>query len=263
MPAPSPTSPPLARSPDGPAPTAAPPVLPKDPTPNEIFSFYGPIKSGSERAGPPSNLIGGGYFDWYEPEKAVASPVRRDETPPVPLSQLPYPTFPAEYASCRKCEKRYPQISSCAQASSAFQNGTTIVSDPTKYYSIIKCACTDTFQSAYPQCLDCFQHTNQCWYLGTDPEGTQAPAILGNIRSLCALGSALLGGVASTNQHGRNGTYTPYDPGYYTDVGMTLGPGGYDESTGPLFSGAGGQVKMSMRAVWAAGLVALVAASLA
>lgn len=91
MPAPSPTSPPLARSPDGPAPTAAPPVLPKDPTPNDIFSFYGPIKSGSERAGPPSNLIGGGYFDWYEPEKPAASPIRRDETPPVPLSQLPYP----------------------------------------------------------------------------------------------------------------------------------------------------------------------------
>ncbi|CAO1620753.1 unnamed protein product [Parajaminaea phylloscopi] len=208
----------------GPQPTEAPLMLPRDPTPDDLYHFYGPL----DQAIP------------ARPVRPPTSVLQRDEQPPVPTSQLPYPTFPAQYASCPKCQADYWKISSCAQASSAFQNDTTIFSDPTKYYSIIKCACTDTFQAVYPQCLDCFQHTDQCWYLGTDPKGTGAPAIVSNMRSICALGSALLGKVASTNQGGWNYTYTPSDPGYYTDV-TTMGPGYVDQSTGPIF-GSGASV---------------------
>lgn len=255
-PMPQPSAPLIAlkRGPAGPVPTKAPFVLPKNPTPNDLFRFYGPIPDTEARVGPEPYKVQGAVFDWLEgPKQQSAAPnlgksspsasqdatpiVERDDNPPVPTSQLPYPTFPAQYASCPKCEANYSKISSCAQASSAFQNGTTVFSDPTKYYSIIKCACTDTFQAVYPQCLDCFQHTNQCWYLGTDPQGSGAPAIISNMRSICALGSALLGGVASTNQGGWNYTYTPSDPGYYTDV-SSLGPGYIDQSTGPIFRSA-------------------------
>lgn len=144
-----------------PLPTSAPVILSPNATPNEIYDFYGPVPDTDEQLGPKPYKVQGAFFDWYQPEevKAPTTPtlVARQDNPPVPTSQLPYPTFPSQYTSCQKCEPEYPKISSCAMASSAFQNGTTIFSDPTKYYSIIKCACADTFQAAYPQCLDCFQ----------------------------------------------------------------------------------------------------------
>jgi len=34
-----------------------------------------------------------------------------------------------------------------------------------KFIDVIQCACTDTFQSAYPQCVDCFTQTNQTAFL--------------------------------------------------------------------------------------------------
>ncbi|CAO1626401.1 unnamed protein product [Sympodiomycopsis kandeliae] len=221
------------------APTKAPIPLAIDATPNEIYNYYGPVPDTNERVGPEPYKVQNVFFDWYQPEKISASkPSKivqaRDDIPPVPTAQLGYPTFPANIASCQKCEPNYPKISSCALASSAFQNGTTIFSDPTKYYSIIKCACVDTFQNSYPQCLDCFQHTDQCYYLGTDPKGTQAPAIITNMRQICALGSSLLGGVASTNQHGYNYSYTPSSPGTYTDVN-SYAPGYIDQGAGPIF----------------------------
>lgn len=40
--------------------------------------------------------------------------------------------------------------------------------NPLEFLSVINCACADTFQSAYPQCVDCFEHTNQTVFL--EPE---------------------------------------------------------------------------------------------
>ncbi|KAK0529597.1 hypothetical protein OC834_003620 [Tilletia horrida] len=184
-----------------------------------------------------------GILRWYRARgQERPTPVKRDEQPPVPLSQLGPPSFPAQYPSCEKCEEKYSSLSSCMEASAVFQNATNIFNNPLSYFAVIKCACTDTFQAVYPQCLDCFQHTNQCWYLGTDPQGTGAPAIISNIRNICGFGSALLGGVATAN--GMNGTGTttvkPSSIGTYTDVNPTdYRPGYNDQSTGPIFGGAG------------------------
>ncbi|CAD6926322.1 unnamed protein product [Tilletia controversa] len=181
---------------------------------------------------------------WYQsrPKAKLEKPTRveRDETPNVPLSQLGPPSFPAEFPSCGKCEEKYSSLSSCMEASSVFQNATNIFNSPLSYFAVIKCACTDTFQAVYPQCLDCFQHTNQCWYLGTDPQGTGAPAIISNIRNICGFGSALLGGVATAN--GQNGSGpAPSSVGTYTDVNPTdYRPGYNDQSAGPIFGGAVG-----------------------
>ncbi|KAE8224348.1 hypothetical protein CF319_g2733 [Tilletia indica] len=217
-----------------------------------------------------------GYFErnadvdavlrWYKEEKDHRpTPVKRDETPNVPLSQLGPPSFPAQYPSCGKCEEKYSSLSSCMEASAVFQNATNIFNNPLSYVAVIKCACTDTFQAVYPQCLDCFQHTNQCWYLGTDPQGTGAPAVISNIRNICGFGSALLGGVASAN--GLNGTGTtnvvPSSIGTYTDVASTDYRAGYnDQSDGPIFGGAqvgvrvaGGMMMMLFAMGWGTFLV--------
>ncbi|PWN48000.1 hypothetical protein IE53DRAFT_320199 [Violaceomyces palustris] len=204
-------------------PTPAPRYIHPDASPNAIYEFY---RQDTQRhlllakADSPSAVIakeGGGNVDGG----VELSPTRtkRSDVPTVPLSELGPPTFPAQYASCVKCEEKYYTISSCMEASSVFANSTSIFNNPIAYFNVIKCACTDTFQAVYPQCVDCFQHTNQCWYLGTDPEGTGAWDIVTNIRQICAFGSALLGGVAGSN--GNNSTYTPSNPGTYTDVTTT------------------------------------------
>lgn len=123
-------------------------------------------------------------------------------------------------------------------AAAVFANATDIFSNAVGYLNVIKCACTDTFQAVYPQCLDCFQHTDQCYYLGTDPKGTGAGSIVTNIRNICGLGSALLGGVASANNN--VGTVVPSQPGTYTDV-STTGAGYKDASTGAIFQSKAGQ----------------------
>ncbi|EST07892.2 hypothetical protein PSEUBRA_003017 [Kalmanozyma brasiliensis GHG001] len=168
----------------------------------------------------------------------MPTPIRRQDQPSVPLSSLGPPRFPSDIPSCPKCEAQYSSLSSCMGASSVFANATSIFNDPIAYINVIRCACTDTFQSVYPQCLDCFQRTDQCYYLGTDPQGTGADKVVSNLRSICGLGSALLGGVASVN--GDVGTVVPSQPGSYTDV-STTGAGYKDASTGAIFQSSGGR----------------------
>lgn len=157
---------------------------------------------------------------------------KRQESLSVQVSALPPPKFPAEVPSCPKCEAQYPSLSSCMSAASVFANSTSIFNNPIAYVDVIRCACTDTFQAVFPQCVDCFQATNQCVYLGTDPEGTGAGDLVSNVRNICGLGSALLGGVATANTH--VGSSVPTNPGTYTDVTST-GVGYLNEATGAIF----------------------------
>lgn len=201
------------------APTPMPWVLTLNPrsTPDEVYAFYSPRDVNTFEHG---------------------TPVKRQDQPSVPLSSLGPPSFPSSIPSCPKCESQYSSLSSCMGASSAFANATSIFNNPIAYINAIKCACTDTFQSVYPQCLDCFQRTDQCYYLGTDSQGTGAGNVISNMRSICGLGSALLGGVASAN--GDLGTDVPSNPGTYTDVSTTAA--GYkDASTGAIFQSSGGR----------------------
>lgn len=216
----------VKRSPQ-PTPTPAPRVLSLNPrwTPDEIYEFYSPRHL----------------------ERDNATQVKRQDQPPVPLSSLGPPSFPPSIPSCPICQSHYSSLSSCMGAAAVFANATDIFNNALGYLNVIKCACTDTFQSVYPQCVDCFQNTDQCYYLGTDAKGTGAPSIVTNIRNICGLGSALLGGVASAN--GNVGTVVPSQPGSYTDV-STTGPGYKDASTGAIFqsnaNGRGG-VEEAMR----------------
>ncbi|GAA5985612.1 hypothetical protein JCM11641_004991 [Rhodosporidiobolus odoratus] len=129
------------------------------------------------------------------------------------------PYFRSDIPSCVACEPEWSSISSCADAAPAFQvrpvpdelgisrSGHSSVSrqagleehNPLSFVSVIKCACTDTFISAYPQCVNCFAQTNQCeQFLGV-PSEQNASSILDGIRNVCGFGGALLGGVAASH----------------------------------------------------------------
>jgi len=116
------------------------------------------------------------------------------------------PTWPASPPSCYICEASYPEINSCAQAAVIFANVSLILYNPASFITTIECACTDTFQSAYPQCVDCFEQTNQTDFLNANMD--QIPSIVQGIRQICALGSTLFGGVVATNGEQVGGTPT-------------------------------------------------------
>jgi len=105
--------------------------------------------------------------------------------------------FPDSPPSCQLCEQHYADIDSCANASVPLANFSQIIYNPLSFLEIIACACTDTFQSTYPQCVDCFTQTNQTGFLAP-PDGNLSSIIVG-MRQICALGSAIFGGVASAN----------------------------------------------------------------
>jgi len=106
--------------------------------------------------------------------------------------------FPDYPPSCQICKQNYDNIDSCANASVVFANISEILYSPLSFFEVIQCACADTFQSAYPQCVDCFEQTNQTAFLEPS-NGANLSTIVTNIRSICALGSAVFGGVASAN----------------------------------------------------------------
>jgi len=105
--------------------------------------------------------------------------------------------FPDYPPSCKLCEKDYPNIQSCANASVVLSQPSAIIAQPLLFVDVINCACTDTFKSAYPQCVDCFTQTNQTAFLG--PQDGNLSSVVTGMRTICALLSTLLGGVASKN----------------------------------------------------------------
>ncbi|KIP03022.1 hypothetical protein PHLGIDRAFT_111344 [Phlebiopsis gigantea 11061_1 CR5-6] len=109
--------------------------------------------------------------------------------------QAGQPTFPDQPASCPICAQNYAGIDSCAQAAPMLANVSMVIFNPGAFVDVIKCACADTFQSAYPQCVDCFEKTNQTSFLNT----TDTNSVLSGINSICALASTLIGGAPSAD----------------------------------------------------------------
>ncbi|KAH9894033.1 WD40 repeat-like protein [Cubamyces lactineus] len=126
-------------------------------------------------------------------KKVAASPVT-----PVDLARRQddsQPTFPDQPPSCPICAQNFGSIDSCAQAAPVLANFSMIIFNPGAFIDVIKCACADTFQSAYPQCVDCFTQTNQTQFLNSD----DLPGVLQGIHNICGIESSLLGGVATAD----------------------------------------------------------------
>ncbi|KAG7443239.1 uncharacterized protein BT62DRAFT_935193 [Guyanagaster necrorhizus] len=105
------------------------------------------------------------------------------------------PYFPDSPASCPICEQNYSSIENCAEAAPVLANFSMIIFNPGAFINVIECACTETFQSVFPQCVDCFQATNQTDVL----EGNDLPSIVSGMRKICALESTLLGNVSESD----------------------------------------------------------------
>jgi hypothetical protein len=119
-------------------------------------------------------------------------PFRRES---VDLSRRTDPVFPSSPPSCPICEQNYSSISSCAQAAPVLANFSMIIFNPGAFIDVLKCACADTFQQVYPQCVDCFIKTNQQDVLNTP----NLPTIVQDIRNVCGVESAILGNVSATD----------------------------------------------------------------
>ncbi|GAA6006085.1 uncharacterized protein JCM10292_006543 [Rhodotorula paludigena] len=109
------------------------------------------------------------------------------------------PLFPPEVPSCAVCQPAWSGVSSCAEAAPVFSDWMNILWNPLSFIDAIKCSCTDTFSSAFPQCVDCFIRTDQCEaYLGVPSVEANTSPILDSMRNVCGFASVLLGGVASS-----------------------------------------------------------------
>lgn len=127
-----------------------------------------------------------------------------DGSPTLQHRTTPY--FPADPPSCPICEADYWNINSCAQACPVLANLTMVIFNPGAFIDVLRCACTDTFRSAFPQCVDCFGRTNQTWVLNEDGS---LPSVVNNLRDACAFASTILGQVASANSELPSSTSTP------------------------------------------------------
>ncbi|EKM78428.1 hypothetical protein AGABI1DRAFT_114712 [Agaricus bisporus var. burnettii JB137-S8] len=112
------------------------------------------------------------------------------------------PSFPDQPPSCPICAKDYPSISGCAEAAPVLQNFTNVIFNPGAFIDVIRCACVDTFQAVFPQCVDCFIKTGQEDILNTP----DLPGVVEGMRNVCAVASSLLRNVSATN-----GESTPSD----------------------------------------------------
>ncbi|KAF8735381.1 hypothetical protein AX14_002191 [Amanita brunnescens Koide BX004] len=84
--------------------------------------------------------------------------------------------------------QNYGSINSCVQAAPVLANISMVLFNPGAFIDVIKCACTDTFQAAFPQCVDCFIQTNQTDVLNTP----NLPSLVDNIRTVCSFTSTVL-----------------------------------------------------------------------
>jgi len=122
------------------------------------------------------------------------------------LQRRDTPYFPPDPPSCPICEINYWNINSCAQACPVLANLSMVIFNPGAFIDVLKCACTDTFQSTFPQCVDCFGQTNQTWVYGEDDS---LPAVVNNLRDACAFASTMFGHVASADSELPSSTSTP------------------------------------------------------
>jgi hypothetical protein len=136
------------------------------------------------------------------------------------------PYFPDDPPSCPKCEEHYSELDSCAQAAPVLANVSMILFNPGAFIDVIQCACTVTFEAVFPQCVDCFQRTDQNDVI----DCPDLNAVVKGMRDVCAVAGTLLGGVASANgelpSSGAQGSPTQNapDPGSSDGAALSLTP---------------------------------------
>ncbi|KAF7369805.1 hypothetical protein MVEN_00313100 [Mycena venus] len=89
------------------------------------------------------------------------------------------PQFPSSPPSCGN----YDNIKLCITVIPVVANFTTVIANPGSFVDVLTCGCSDTFNATFPQCVDCFEDTNQQAVLNiSDPD-----AVLTGLTKVCAL----------------------------------------------------------------------------
>ncbi|KAF8192801.1 hypothetical protein K438DRAFT_1829691 [Mycena galopus ATCC 62051] len=83
-------------------------------------------------------------------------------------SNVSDPDFPSSPASCGQCAQNYSSIELCMTVVSSVVNFSTIIDNPGSFTDILTCGCSPTFNVTFPECLDCFESTNQTALFGID-----------------------------------------------------------------------------------------------
>ncbi|KAJ6463545.1 hypothetical protein C8R45DRAFT_1026124 [Mycena sanguinolenta] len=97
------------------------------------------------------------------------------------------PDFPSSPASCGLCAQNYSSISLCISAIPVVANFTTVIENPGSFVDVITCGCSPTFNVTFPECVDCFENTNQQSALNiSDPD-----AVFTGLAKVCALEHSL------------------------------------------------------------------------
>ncbi|KAJ6492919.1 hypothetical protein C8R47DRAFT_1120432 [Mycena vitilis] len=97
------------------------------------------------------------------------------------------PQFPASPPSCGLCAQNYNDIQLCMTLVPVVANFSEVISNPGSFVDVLTCACSSTFNATFPQCVDCFQNTNQQSFLNeSDPD-----AVLAGLTKVCAFERAV------------------------------------------------------------------------
>ncbi|KAJ6554476.1 hypothetical protein B0H19DRAFT_1153692 [Mycena capillaripes] len=92
------------------------------------------------------------------------------------------PDFPASPPSCGVCAQNYDSIKLCISVVPVVANFTTVIENPGSFVNVLTCGCSSTFNTTFPECVDCFQNTNQDSALNmSDPD-----AVLTGLEKVCA-----------------------------------------------------------------------------
>ncbi|KAJ7452041.1 hypothetical protein B0H11DRAFT_2068374 [Mycena galericulata] len=103
------------------------------------------------------------------------------------------PQFPASPASCGLCQQNYDSIKLCLSVVPIMANSSTIISNPGSFVDVITCACTQPFNSTFPQCVNCFEATGQTAVLNmSSPDD-----VVAGVTKVCEFEGALFGSKTS------------------------------------------------------------------
>ncbi|KAJ7756339.1 hypothetical protein B0H16DRAFT_1721934 [Mycena metata] len=110
---------------------------------------------------------------------------RRDDTPE--------PQFPSSPATCGQCQQasmqNYDNIKLCMSLVPIMANSSTVIANPGSFIDVLTCGCTEPFKSTFPECVDCFENTNQDAVLNI----TDVDAVTQGLAKVCALEGAIFG----------------------------------------------------------------------
>ncbi|KAJ7270641.1 hypothetical protein B0H12DRAFT_1093219 [Mycena haematopus] len=93
------------------------------------------------------------------------------------------PDFPSSPPSCGLCAQNYSSIELCITVIPVVANFTTVLDNPGSFVDVLTCGCSTTFNITFPECVDCFENTNQQDVLNMD----DPDAVLTGLTKVCAL----------------------------------------------------------------------------